>query len=414
MTQGLSEKVGTGFSVRQADTKNVPALRFPEFEGEWEDCKAGDAFTNSRAKGEAGLPLYSVTMDRGLVRRDSLDRHMHGDAADETNLRAQAGDIVYNMMRMWQGAAGIAKEECMVSPAYLVLAPKKQTSSAFFNYRIENARMLYLLWAYSHGLTSDRLRLYFSDFARIPMRQPSLPEQKKIAAFLGVVDAKIAALRARVEGLERYKRGLMQALFSQTLRFTKPDGSAFPDWEEKRLGELGKFIGGGTPDTNVLEYWSGEVPWISSSDVIEGDLTTPRIERWISAAAIQESATKIVPTGSILIVSRVGVGKLTIAPVDLCTSQDFINFIPKSDNVMFLGYWMVANTNALLRLCQGTSIKGLTSDDLKTLQVPIPHPDEQQKISCTLQAMDAKIAAVGDQIAQMEAFKKGLLQQIFV
>ena len=143
---------------------NVPELRFPEFEGEWKDSKAGDAFTNSRAKGETGLPLYSVTMDRGLVRRDSLDRHMHGDAADETNLRAQTGDIVYNMMRMWQGAAGIAKEECMVSPAYVVLAPKQQTSSAFFKYRIENARMLYLLWAYSHGLTSDRLRLYFADF----------------------------------------------------------------------------------------------------------------------------------------------------------------------------------------------------------------------------------------------------------
>ena len=77
-----------------------------------------------------------------------------------------------------------------------------------------------------------------STLTEMPVSAPSLPEQKKIAAFLGVVDAKIAALRARRAGLERYKRGLMQALFSQTLRFTKPDGSAFPDWEEKRLGDL--------------------------------------------------------------------------------------------------------------------------------------------------------------------------------
>lgn len=102
----------------------APKLRFPEFKDPWKPGHAGDAFNNSRAKGEAGLPIYSVTMDRGLVRRDSLDRHMAADAADGQNLRAQRGDIVYNMMRMWQGAVGLAQEESMVSPAYVVLSPK--------------------------------------------------------------------------------------------------------------------------------------------------------------------------------------------------------------------------------------------------------------------------------------------------
>jgi type I restriction enzyme S subunit len=115
-----------------------------------------------------------------------------------------------------------------------------------------------------------------------------------------------------------------------------------------------------------------------------------------------------------LIVSRVGVGKLTVASCELCTSQDYTNFVPSKDRVLYLAYWMVANTNALLRLCQGTSIKGLTSEDLKTLRVPIPHPDEQQKIAEALSAMDAKIQAVAGQIEKMGAFKTGLLQQMFV
>jgi len=392
----------------------APKLRFPEFKEPWKPGHAGDAFKNSRAKGAAGLPIYSVTMDRGLVRRDSLDRHMAADAADGQNLRAQRGDVVYNMMRMWQGAVGLAHEECMVSPAYVVLSSKKHTSPQFFDQWFKANRMLYLLGAYSHGITSDRLRLYADDFARIPLHLPTLPEQQKIATFLEAADAKLAALAAKQAALGRFKAGLMQKLFSQQLRFTRDGGKAFPDWEEKRLGKLGKFTGGGTPDTNNVSYWDGDIPWISSSDILENDLSGPRITRFINDKALKDSATKIVPANSILIVSRVGVGKLAVSRHDVCTSQDFTSFTPSSDNVLFLGFWMLSNTNALLRLCQGTSIKGLTSDDLKSLVVPIPHPDEQQKIADALSAMDAKIQAVANQLTKLQTFKKGLLQQMFV
>lgn len=392
----------------------APKLRFPEFKDPWKPGHAGDAFRNSRAKGAAGLPIYSVTMDRGLVRRDSLDRHMAADAADGQNLRAQRGDVVYNMMRMWQGAVGLAHEECMVSPAYVVLSPKKHTSSQFFDQWFKAKRMLYLLGAYSHGITSDRLRLYADDFARIPLHLPILPEQQKIAAFLGAVDAKLAALAAKQAALLRFKAGLMQKLFSQQLRFTRDDGGAFPSWEQKRLGELGKFTGGGTPDTNNESYWHGHIPWISSSDILENDLRSPKVTRFINDKALKASATKTVPANSILIVSRVGVGKLAVSCHEVCTSQDFTSFTPNGANAFFLGYWMLSNTNALLRLSQGTSIKGLTSDDLKQLRVPLPRLDEQAKIADALSAIDAKIQAVADQITNLQTFKKGLLQQMFV
>lgn len=160
---------------------HVPKLRFPEFQGDWKPSHAGDAFRNSRAKGEAGLPIYSVTIDRGLVPRDTLDRQLAADAEDGVNLRAQKGDLVYNMMRMWQGAVGLAEQECMVSPAYVVLAPKKGTSSEFFNFWFKSARMLHLLWAYSHGLTNDRLRLYFDDLRK--SQSISLRSRSKIKSL---------------------------------------------------------------------------------------------------------------------------------------------------------------------------------------------------------------------------------------
>lgn len=397
---------------------NVPELRFPEFEGEWKAAKAGDGFSNSRAKGEANLPIYSVTMDRGLVRRDSLDRHMHGDAADETNLRAQAGDIVYNMMRMWQGAAGIAEQECMVSPAYVVLSPKAQTSSEFFNYRIENARMLYLLWAYSHGLTSDRLRLYFNDFARIPIRQPSLPEQKKIAAFLGVVDAKIAALRARRDGLERYKRGLMQALFSQTLRFTKPDGTAFPDWEEKRLGEVFERVTRKNVEDNqnVLTI-SAQQGLVNQRDYFNKSVSAQDVSGYFllhqGDFAYNKSYSKGYPMGAIKRLNLYDKGVV---------STLYICFRAKTEKTAryYEQFFEFGGLNREIHKIaqEGARNHGLLNmsvvEFFKDMIVPYPHPDEQQKIADALSAMDAKIAAVKGQVAQMEAFKKGLLQQMFV
>jgi len=388
---------------------SVPALRFPEFEGDWEDTKAGDAFTNSRAKGEAGLPIYSVTMDSGLVRRDSLDRHMHGDAADETNLRAQSGDIVYNMMRMWQGAAGIADEECMVSPAYVVLSPKEKTSSEFFNYCIENARMLYKLWAYSHGLTSDRLRLYFADFARIPVNQPSLPEQKKIAAFLGTVDDKISALTSKRDLLKEYKCGLMQKLFSQELRFTKPNGQSFPDWEEKRLGDVARVFSGGTPSASVRRYYSGNIPFIKSGEI--GSETT---KQFLTQEGFDSSSAKIVEIGDLLYaLYGATTGEVKLARVSGAINQAVL-CIRTEHSKEFLLHWLGSNKDRLkAKFLQGGQ-GNFSADIVKKIKIVLPHPDEQQKIADALSALDAKISAVADQITALQDFKKGLLQQMFI
>ena len=127
----------------------------------------------------------------------------------------------------------------------------------------------------------------------------------------------------------------------------KPDGVVprlrFPevrdDWVVAKLCELGKLSGGGTPDKSVTEYWQGDIPWISSSDIYEDDIYTISVTRFINEKSISESATKIVPKGSVLFVSRVGTGKLAINDIDVCTSQDFMNSLPKNIYNYFLGYF---------------------------------------------------------------------------
>lgn len=198
-----------------SEGETLPKLRFPEFldAGEWEERKAGALFANRLEDGEEGLPIYSVTMYDGMVKRSSLDRRVDDIAESGGNKKVRKGDIAYNMMRMWQGAFGVSKEDCMVSPAYVVLSPERGACPDFFGYLFKLSKYLQLLTSHSQGLTLDRLRLYYKDFARIPVLIPSPTEQQKIADCLSSLDELIAAQTQKLELLKVHKKGLMQQLF---------------------------------------------------------------------------------------------------------------------------------------------------------------------------------------------------------
>jgi len=206
----------------------------------------------------------------------------------------------------------------------------------------------------------------------------------------------------------------MQKLFSQELRFKNENGKEFPKWEKKKIGELGDFIGGGTPSTQNSAYWNGSIPWLSSSDLTDDNIYQINSSRFITNEAISKSATRLVPSKSILIVSRVGVGKVAVNEIQLCTSQDFTSLIPKSDNYLFLAYLIKLQTHKLLAFNQGTSIKGFVKSDLEDLQVSLPSLNEQNIIGNFITSIDNKIQRTENQIQQTQQYKKGLLQNMFI
>lgn len=395
---------------------SVPELRFPEFKGPWKPARAGDAFRNSKTKGEAGLPIYSVTQDRGLVRRDSLDRHMGADAADESNLRAQPGDLVYNMMRMWQGAVGLAAEECMVSPAYVVLSPEAGISSNFFDYWFQNQHMLHQLWAYSHGLTNDRLRLYYQDFAKIPLALPEQHEQERIAAILNAVSRKLTLLNEKKNTLEDYKRGLMQQLFSRELRFSRDDGSDFPDWEEKKLSSIlheHKQKSDGTEAVHSVSVAHGlidQVVHLGRSYAADSTLHYNRVNP--GDVVYTKSPTGKFPFGII---------KQSQISYSAIVSPLYGVFRPTSQQVgLFLDVYFSSekNTEKFLRPLVNKGAKNTMNINNSTflsgkVWVPVD-PDEIQKIRDLFSSVDKKILGLSNKISETEAFKKGLLQRLFV
>jgi type I restriction enzyme, S subunit len=385
-----------------------PALRFPQFSGDWAARRGGDAFGQRRERGEDGLPLYSVTIERGIVRRDSLDREFASAMADEGNLRVRKDDLAYNMMRMWQGAVGRAPEDGMVSPAYVVLKPKAHTAPAFFENWFKRSRSLYLLGAYSHGLTKDRLRLYFSDFAIVPMTLPDREEQQKIADFLGAVDERIGLLTRKAEALARYKREVARRLFTRELRFRRDDGSDFPDWEAKQLGRVAVINPRSGPLPEKFEY-------IDLESVTNGQLAATQT---ILREDAPERAQRVVQDGDILF--------QTVRPSQMnnlffehgenfVASTGYAQIRTKAD-ARFLFQMLLTQSFVaeVIRRCTGTSYPAINTSDLAAIEIRIPHPDEQRRIADFLSALDAKINTVRSKVTAMQTFKKGLLQQMFV
>lgn len=208
-----------------------------------EISRLGDFFSNRQESGLPDLPVMSVTMNDSLVLRDDLDRRMESALTPDQHLLVKQGDIAYNMMRMWQGACGLALADGVVSPAYVVLAPKPTIDSRFAFHWFKSARMIHLFWAYSHGLTEDRLRLYFDSFAEIPVSAPFINRQRRIASVLDAWDQAIDQTARLIEIKRRRLAGLISKLV-----FTRNQTRGRNDIHEIKLNDLGTLIRGVTYD----------------------------------------------------------------------------------------------------------------------------------------------------------------------
>jgi len=184
------------------------------------------------------------------------------------------------------------------------------------------------------------------------------------------------------------------------------------EWKEHRLEDLGFFIGGGTPDTTNQQFWTGKIPWISSSDLSVDDIGRIFKTRFINDDAIKSSATKLVPKGGILMVSRVGIGKFAVADEDLCTSQDFTNLVT-NQNAHFICYYFSARAKDFIKLSQGTSIKGFTIQDIKSSVFPVPILQEQENISSFLSVIDSRIRTQRKIIEDLTVLKNNVVKKLF-
>ena len=162
------------------------------------------------------------------------------------------------------------------------------------------------------------------------------------------------------------------------------------------IGELCEFLNGGTPSKANVDFWNGDIPWITSAEINDGEVAPPRFK--ITQDAIDESSTRLVPAGTLLLVIRTGVGKVGVAPYDLTFNQD-INAVlpdPKRLDKQYLRRFLESQGDHFDKFSRGATVKGITREHLGRLAIPIPFPDdprrslaEQKRIAAILDKADA-------------------------
>lgn len=188
------------------------------------------------------------------------------------------------------------------------------------------------------------------------------------------------------------------------------------DWEQCKLDDIAKIkTGGGTPKTANPEYWSGNIPWIQSSDLVEGDIEHVNINKFINNNALKNSAAKLISRDSIALVTRVSVGKVAVINQDFTTSQDFLSLSDfDGSDIKFLAYQLYRLMQENAKVLQGTSIKGITKTELIEQSISIPSSSEEQNlISNVLSKIDSIITLHQCKLEHLNLKKKALLQKLF-
>ena len=381
----------------------------PKIPATWKTTRNAFLFRQRDERNFPDLPLLEVSINSGVTLRDFSDDHIEQQAEDpSTYKRARRGDLVFNKMRMWQGAVGVATTDGLVSPDYIVAVPFHEVDARYFEHLFRTTYYLTEINKYSRGIVKDRNRLYWDDFKQIVSVQPPLHEQLSIVRFIGRMTAKIDALVAKKQRLIELLQEKRTALISHAV--TKGLDRGVP-MKESSLSVLGKIPAHWdtkplkylTPDNRQIMYGiilpgpnvENGVPIVKGGDVTPGRLSLDRLSR--TTHEIESNYVKSrLGGGDIVYAIRGSIGMAEIVPSELENAnltQDAARVSPRTGlNNRWLLYALKSRPifSQLDASATGATIRGINIRDLKRALVPVPPKIEQDSISAYLDREAAK------------------------
>jgi len=415
----------------------TPKLRFKGFNDKWRNTRYGNIYTfyttnsfsrdnlnyeNGEVKNihygdihtkfatlfniqKEQVPFLNSTIDLKKIKQESYCQEMDLVIADASEDYADIGKTIELI--------NLNNEKVIAGLHTFLARPNKQEiAKGFAGYLVQSWNFRKQVMVIAQG--TKVLSLSSGRLADVTLHLPSLPEQQKIASFLSAVDEKIQQLTRKKEALERYKKGVMQQLFSGKLRFKDENGKAFPKWEEKRLGDVSKIYDG-THQTPT--YVKEGIPFYSVEHVTANQFSETK---FISREVFEKENEKVrLEKGDILMTKIGDIGTARLIDWDVEASfYVSLALLKQSKSVMpnYLNQY-IASRNFQLelwkRIIHVAFPKKINLGEIGFCKIFVPVFEEQNKIASYLSGIDTKLERVSSQINETRMFKKGLLQQMF-
>lgn len=380
--------------------------------------------------------LLSVTIGKGVIRQSDVDVKKDSSNEDKSKYKLiKVGDIAYNRMRMWQGALGYSDYQGITSPAYVVLKPKMEMNQRFFHYMFRTPFYTNYSKRFSYGIVDDQLSLRYVDFKRMYSIVPPLETQNAIVAYL---DRKTQQIQEFIAKKERLIKTLLDRKHSIKFTFVTKGidtnrvfkdvdlgwTSKIPqDWDLLKIKYcISKITSGITPSMDNQAYWNGYIPWVSPKDMKSDTISNSQL--FITENALRNTAIKLVPINSILLVVRSGILQRTL-PTSICKKEVTINqdlkAITVDKNKLLPKYFQLVLQgleNSILYESRKAvaTVESIEIPDFKNFRIPIPSLIEQGEIldvfEIKSQEIDLSIKSAQREIEKAKEYQESLITQI--
>ena len=390
-----------------------PKLRFPGFVEPYRSTQLGDiAALVNRTDPKSNAPIMMLSAGNGFIMQsEKYSRDNAGQSLKKYILLKQ-GELAYNhgasKAKQFGCCYELTEPEARIPYVYHCFKINNQEYTPFIAMALNNAKMdKQLKRLVSSSVRMDGLlNISFEDYMSVTIHLPSPSEQKHIADFLQKIDERIAAQEKLLASLKKYKRGLLNHIFSAISK-----GS-----QRRKLRELVHVSGGKTPSMSNSLYWNGDIVWISSKDMKSSRISGSELK--ITNLALKEMT--LYHPGTLLLVARSGILKhslpLAILEVDATINQDIKAFQVHGCNAFYLYYAILSQEDNIIRTLvkTGTTVQSLMMDSFLNIEIPTPDIDQQQSIIDKLAKLEKYVDVQEKELSLLSQMRNGLLQQLFI
>lgn len=371
---------------------NIPELRFPSFEGEWEEKKLGEILSIGSGKDYKHLATGLIPVFGTGGYMTSVDDFLYDGETVCIGRKGTIDSPMFYSGKLWT-----------VDTLFYTHSFKKTLPKYVYQ------QFLDINWKEFNEATGVP-SLSKRTIENVKIYLPDIQEQDKIAKFLEAVDQKIEQLEKMVALQEKYKKGMMQRIFNQEIRFKSSNGTPFPAWQQKKLGDI-----------STINPISKELPlkfiYIDLESVSKGQLLNEKIIERDNAPI---RAQRLLLEGDIIFQSvrpyqrnNLFFKKELKLPAVASTGYVQIRTKINSEYLFFALHTDRFNIE-VLNACTGTSYPAISASDLANIKVIIPVLEEQKKIAGFLSALDEKIVQSKTKLDKVREWKIGLMQRLFI